>query len=286
MCDSRVLGRRIHYKCFWALFHSYFCDSALKCAVPRLERWKWNFCSIVFLLYTLAGANDRSENRTPCLQASFSEHLLLPPSRYGSFSLESVWCSPVSWQINSYEFCCLSAVPKKIWRLCIFKDNLFFLACSLGLQNGSPLIEWFLWFMCMPYPFFFFSNVRESLFLGYYLMIPSTTQLLHNLTLSNITYFLPQAIVSSVSSLQFTDFFFCRFCKFLLVAEFGFTQKPCCTLSPASPCAERIKRPGMFHPSVSSALHLMFSWANICKMNPYFYGSTSHIHWFLQWHGQ
>lgn len=90
-------------------------------------------------------------------------------------------------------------------------------------------------------------------------MIPSTTQLLHNLTLSNITYFLPQAIVSSVSSLQLTDFFFCRFCKFLLVAEFGFTQKLCCILSPASPCAERIKRPGMFHPSVSSALHLMFS---------------------------
>lgn len=149
-----------------------------------------------FLLDTLAGANDRSENRTPCLQASSSEHLLLPPSMCGSFSLESVWCSPASWQMNSYDFCCLSAGPKKIWRLCIFKDNLVFLACSLSLQNGSPVIQWFLWFMCMPYPIFFFSSVQESVFLEYYLMIHLITQLLHNLTLSNITYFLPQAIVS------------------------------------------------------------------------------------------
>lgn len=54
---------------------------------------------------------------------------------------------------------------------------------------------------------FFFSSVQESLFLGYYLMIPSITQLQHNLTLSNRTYFLPQAVVSSVSSFQFPDFF-------------------------------------------------------------------------------
>lgn len=82
---------------------------------------------------------------------------------------------------------------------------------------------------------FFFSSVQESLFLGQYLTIPLITQLLHNLTLSNPTYFLLQSIVSPVSSFQFPSklfFFFSRFCKFLPSAEFGFTQRLCCTLSP------------------------------------------------------
>lgn len=80
---------------------------------------------------------------------------------------------------------------------------------------------------------FFFSSVQESLFLGHYLTIPLITQLLHNLSLSNLTYFLLQSIVSPVSSFQFPSQLFSspRFCKFLLSAVFGFTQKLCRTLS-------------------------------------------------------
>lgn len=67
---------------------------------------------------------------------------------------------------------------------------------------------------------FFFSSVQESLFLGQYLTIPLITQLLHNLTLSNPTYFLLQSIVSPVSSFQFPSklfFFFPDFVNFYQV---------------------------------------------------------------------
>lgn len=64
--------------------------SQVCCLMPWKMEMKFLLHS--FLLYTLTGANDRSENRTPCLQAAFPQHLLLPPSMYGTFSLESAWC--------------------------------------------------------------------------------------------------------------------------------------------------------------------------------------------------
>lgn len=50
---------------------------------------------------------------------------------------------------------------------------------------------------------FFFSSVQESLFLGHYLMIPLITLLLRNITLSNLTYFILQSILSPAFSFQF-----------------------------------------------------------------------------------
>lgn len=107
---------------------------------------------------------------------------------------------------------------KQLWVLlpfCSTKKDLK----ALHFQRQPPLFGMFSWSpewessdIMIPLvhvhaiPHFFFSNVQDSLFLGYYLMISSITQLLHNLTLRNITCFLPQAVVSSASSFQFPDF--------------------------------------------------------------------------------
>lgn len=50
---------------------------------------------------------------------------------------------------------------------------------------------------------FFRSVVHKGVFLGHYLTIPLIIQLLNNLIVSNLTYFLLQPIVSFVSSFQF-----------------------------------------------------------------------------------
>lgn len=92
---------------------------------------------------------------------------------------------------------------------------------------------------------FFRSVVHKGVFLGHYLTIPLIIQLLNNLIVSNLTYFLLQPIVSFVSSFQFPsksnllkilyiftvhriEFYFTLLNSIHLILKF---KKFCCTLS-------------------------------------------------------